>query len=135
MTAREVQNYNFDAAMNDQFRSSVGLERPELTHWSRVTHICVGNLTIVSSDNGLSPGRRQAFIWTNAGILLIEPLGTKFGEIVIESIRFLSWQYIWKCRMETGGILSLAQCVKYFVEIYFYVCLVHCGMHIMAKRR
>ena len=32
------------------------------THWGRVTHICVGNLTIISPDNGLSPGRRQAII-------------------------------------------------------------------------
>ena len=39
-----------------------------LTHWGRVTHICVGKLTIIGSDNGLSPGRRQAIIWTNAGI-------------------------------------------------------------------
>ena len=31
----------------------------------------------------LSPGRRQAIIWTNAGILLIEPLGTNFNEILI----------------------------------------------------
>ena len=54
-----------------------------LTHWGRVTHICVGKLTIIGSDNGLSPGRRKATIWTNAGILLIEPLGTKFSEILI----------------------------------------------------
>ena len=38
------------------------------THRGRVTHICVGNLTITGSDNGLSPGRRQAIIWTNARI-------------------------------------------------------------------
>ena len=42
-----------------------------LTHWGRVTHKCVSKLTIIGSDNGLSPGRRQAIIWTNAGILLI----------------------------------------------------------------
>ena len=54
-----------------------------LTHWGRVTHICVTKLTIIGSDNGLSPGRRQAIIWTNAGILLIEPLGTNFSEILI----------------------------------------------------
>ena len=54
-----------------------------LTHWGRVTHICVGKLTIIGSDNGLSPGRRQAIIWTNAGILSIEPLGTNFSEILI----------------------------------------------------
>ena len=49
-----------------------------------MTHICVGKLTIIDSDNGLSPGRRQAFIWTNDGILLIRPLGTNFSEILIE---------------------------------------------------
>ena len=48
-----------------------------------MTHICVGNLTIIGSDNGLSPGRRQAIIQTNAGILLIGPLGTNFSEILI----------------------------------------------------
>ena len=54
-----------------------------LTHWGRVTHICVGNLTTTGPDNGLSPGRRQAIIWTNAGILLIGPWGTNFSEILI----------------------------------------------------
>ena len=55
-----------------------------LTHWGRVTHICVGNLTIIGSDNGLSPGRCQAISWTNIGILLIGPLGTNFSEMLIE---------------------------------------------------
>ena len=55
-----------------------------LTHWGRVTHICVGNQTIIGSDNGLSPDRCQAFIWNNAGILLIGPLVTNFSEILIE---------------------------------------------------
>ena len=54
-----------------------------LTHWGRMTHICVGKLTIIGSDNGLSPGRRQAIIWTNAGLLLIKHLGTYFSEILI----------------------------------------------------
>ena len=54
-----------------------------LTHWGRVTHICVSDLTSIGSDNGLSPGRRQAIIWTNDGILLIGPLGTNFSEILI----------------------------------------------------
>ena len=54
-----------------------------LTHWGRVTHICVGKLTTIASDNGLSPGRRQSIISTNAGILLIGPLGTNFSEILI----------------------------------------------------
>ena len=48
-----------------------------------MTHICVNKVTIIGSDNDLSPGRRQAIIWTNAGILIIGPLGTNFSEILI----------------------------------------------------
>ena len=55
-----------------------------LTHWGQVTHISVSKLTIIGPDNGLSPDRRQAIIWTNAGIFLIGPLGTNFSEILIE---------------------------------------------------
>ena len=60
-----------------------------LTHWGWVTHICISKLTSIGSDNDLSPGRRQAIIWTNAGILLIWPLGTNFSEILIEIHTFL----------------------------------------------
>ena len=59
-----------------------------LTHWGRVTHICVSKLNIIASDNGLSPGRRQAIIWTSARILLIGSVGTNFSEILIEIIIF-----------------------------------------------
>ena len=59
-----------------------------LAHWGRGTHICVSELTIIGSDNGLSPGWRQAIIWTNAGILLSGPLGTNFSEILIEIYKF-----------------------------------------------
>ena len=55
-----------------------------LTHLPLGPHICISKLTILDSDNGLSPGQRQAIIWTNAGILLIEFLGTYFSEILIE---------------------------------------------------
>ena len=50
---------------------------------SDITHIYVGKLTIIGSDYGLSPGRRQVIICTNARILLIRPLGTNFSEILI----------------------------------------------------
>ena len=53
-----------------------------------MTHICVGNQTIIGPDNGFSPGRRQAIIWTNDGILLIGPLGTNFSEISIKILSF-----------------------------------------------
>ena len=55
-----------------------------LTHWDRMRHICFSKLTIIGSDNSLSPGRHQAIIWTNAGILLIGSLGTNFSDILIE---------------------------------------------------
>ena len=44
-----------------------GNKREHLTHWGRVPHICVGNLTIIGSYNGLAPTWCQAIIWTNAG--------------------------------------------------------------------
>ena len=55
-----------------------------LTHWGRVTHICVSKLTIIDSDIGLLPGWRQTIIWTNVGIWLIPTLGTNFSEILSE---------------------------------------------------
>ena len=64
-----------------------------LTHWGRVMHKCVSKLPFISSDYGLSPGRRQAIIWTNAGILSIGPLGTNFSEILIE-MHFHSRKFI-----------------------------------------
>ena len=55
-----------------------------LTHWGRVTHICVSKkIVIIGSENGLAPCRCQAIIWTNAGILLIGPLGINFSYILI----------------------------------------------------
>ena len=78
-----------------------------------MTHICVGKLTIIDSDNGLSPGRRQAIIWTNAGILLIGPLGTNFSELSIEiqtfSLKEKSFESV-VCEM--AAILCRPQCVN-----------------------
>ena len=74
-----------------------------LTHWGWVTHTCVSKLTIIDSDNGLSPGRRQAIIWTNAGILLIGPSGTDFSDILIKIKTSSLKKCIWKCRLENVG--------------------------------
>ena len=41
-------------------------------------------VTIIGPDNGFLPDRCQAIIWTNAGILLIVPLGAIFSKISIE---------------------------------------------------
>ena len=78
------------------------------THWVRVTHLS----NIIGSDNSLSPCRRQAIIWTNAGMLLIGPLGTNFNDILIEIHTYSSRKPILKCGMEKLVILSRPQCVK-----------------------
>ena len=51
----------------------------------------------------VSPGRRQAIIWTNAGIFLIGPLGTNFNEIWIKSETFLLTKMHLKHRLRNGG--------------------------------
>ena len=78
-----------------------------------MTHICISKLTIIGSDNGLSPVQRQAIIWTNAGILLIKPQGTKFNEILLKMKQFsfrknVFENVVWKM----AAILSRPQCVK-----------------------
>ena len=65
-----------------------------LTHWGRVTNICVSKQSIIAFDNGLSPGRRQAIIGSNDGILLIRTLGTKFSEILSKILTF-SFKKMW----------------------------------------
>ena len=71
------------------------------THWGRVTHICVTRLTTIGSVNGLSPGRRQAIIWTNAGILLIVPLGSLM-KFYSKFRNLYSRKPNWKCSLENG---------------------------------
>ena len=79
------------------------------THWGRVTHISVGKLNIIGSDNGLSPEQCQAIIWTNAGILLIGPLGTNFSEILIEIQTFS----LTKIRLK----MSSAKCCSFRLDL------------------
>ena len=64
-------------------------------------HICDSKLIITGSDNDLSPGRHQAIIWTNDGILLIGPLGTNFSEILFE-IHIFSFKKI-HLKMSSGN--------------------------------
>ena len=92
-----------------------------LTHWGRVTHICVGKPTIIGSDNGLSPGRRQAIIWTNAGILLIEPWEQTSVKSKSKFIHFHSRKSIWKCRLENG--------VRFVTASMFNRCFTVAGDH------
>ena len=55
-----------------------------LTHLPLVLHICVSKLGQHWFRYVFLPVRCQAIIWTNAGLLSIEPLGTNFSEILIK---------------------------------------------------
>ena len=84
-----------------QFRTS-NLDHWTSTHWGRMTHICIGNLTIIDWC--------QAIIWTNAGILLIGPLKTNFSEIFAEIITFSKENLFESVVCEMAAILSRPQC-------------------------
>ena len=99
-----------------------------LTHWGRVTHICVANLTIIASDNGLSPGRRHAIIWTNAGILLIGTLGTNLSDILIE-IHIFSFK---KMRLKVSSAKWRPFCFGLNVLTFVLMLSAWCGFHVFG---
>ena len=92
------------------------------------THIHVNNFQakvdiredIIGSDNGLSLERRQAIIWTNAGILFIGPLGTNFSDILIEIQTFS----LKKIRLK----MSSAKCCSFRLGLNV---LIHCPFEYM----
>ena len=81
-----------------------------LTHWGRVTHISVRNLTIIGSDNGLLPGQRQAIIWTN---VVNWTLRNKLQRTVNRNSNiFIQENAFEKIFCKMAAILSLPQCVN-----------------------
>ena len=96
-----------------------------LTHWGRVTHTCIGNLTIIGSDNGLSPGWRQAIIWTEDRLLSIGPLWTNFSQILIvihtfsfKKMRLKMWSGKWQPFCLGLNVLTRS-CGIYTAEVNF----------------
>ena len=79
------------------------------THWRRVTHICVGNLTIIGSDNGLSPSHYLNQCWNIVNWTLRNKLQWNINRnsyIFIQENAFKN--IIWK----KAAILSRPRCVK-----------------------
>ena len=91
-----------------------------ITHWGRVTHICVSKLTIIGTYNGLLPSRHQAIIWTNAAIMLIGHLWTNFSAILIR-IETFSFK---KMHLKISSILSWPECIKCTI---FHVAYMPCA--------
>ena len=82
-----------------------------LTHWGRVTHLCVSKLTSIVSDNGLPHGRRRTIILSNAGILLIGPLKKLQWHFNRNSHIFIEENTFENVVSEVSAILSRSQCV------------------------
>ena len=80
-----------------------------------MVHICINELTKTGSDNDLSPGLHQVFIWTNAGILLIGHLETNFSEIHI----IIQENALENVICEMASILSRPQFVKKQIHTTF----------------
>ena len=115
---------------NMWINKSAGLKWLNLTHWGRLTHICISKLTIISSDNGLSPDWRPI-----AGILLIGPLGTNFSETLIETHIFSSMKM--HLKMSSGkrrpfclglNVLKIKCKLSFFFFFFFFLKLLS-GAH------
>ena len=89
-------------------------------------HICIGNVTTIVSNNGLSPNWHQGNIWTNAEILLIGPLGTNLSEILIQ---IHSFSFIENVVRKMVAILFWPQCVQKVID--FTAC---CPDDIMTQK-
>ena len=76
-----------------------------------MTHIYVGNVTTIVSDNGLSPGRRQSIIWTNAGIFNCTLRVVYYG--LWNMIRKITWL---TCKCETIHCCH-QHCLMYIINL------------------
>ena len=82
----------------------------------RVTHTCVGKLTIIGSDNALSPCRRQDISWTNAGITAFAKSNSRFFPDT-KIITIIIVQFWWVHKMHASG--------HFLCEIYWLFALTH----------
>ena len=70
-------------------------------------------MIIIGSDNGLSPGRRPAIIWTNPGISLVWPLGKKLQwNLNRNAYIFILENALENVVRKMAAILSRPQCVS-----------------------
>ena len=80
-----------------------------------MTRICVGYLTIIGSDNGLSPGRRQAITW----IVNWTPRNKLQWNVNRNSYIFIQGNPFENVVWKMAAILSRPQCVNVQHSILF----------------
>ena len=81
----------------------------ELTHWGRVTHICVSKLTTIGSDNGLAPNHYLNQWWNIVNWTLRNNLQWNFNW---NSNIFIRKNALENVVCEMASILSRPQCVN-----------------------
>ena len=81
---------------------------PQINLFMPSTHKYISELTIIGSDNGLLPFRRQVIIWPKAGIFWIGPLETKLNVISIEIHAFSSFR---KMRLKLSSVKWWPFCI------------------------
>ena len=79
---------------------------------------CVSKLTIIGSDNGLSPRRHQAIIWINAGILKLDPWEQISVKFQSQLKHFHLENALENVVCEMASILSRPQCVNTCIHVY-----------------
>ena len=100
--------------------------------WIVINLLRPSKLTIIDSDNGLSPERHQAIIWTNVGILLIRTLGTNFSEILSE-IQTFSFKKM-PLKMSSAKWRPFCLGLNVLRRIWGFACPVYCkARHLMSS--
>ena len=134
---RELYQWESCCIYNTEWFSCYGrISNHVLTTWNcgRVTHICVGKLANIGSDNGLSPARRQAIIWTNDGILLTGPLETNFSDILIEIHTFLFMKMHLKLSyVKWQPFVSASMCSQFVPQSMHGFCTLFCCGYIIIS--
>ena len=106
----DLQSRNIPSLASEELKSILFL-----TDWGWVTHVCVSKLTIIVSDNDLSPGWHQTIIWTIAGILLIRTLEINCSEIFCK-IHTFSFK---KMHLKMSSVKWPQFCLGFNVLIWF----------------
>ena len=72
-----------------------------LTHWSRLTHIYVSKLTIIGSDNGLSPGRLPSHYLNQCWNIVNWTIVNKLQWNLNRKFIYFHWRKcLWKCCLD-----------------------------------
>ena len=85
--------------------------------WSSLEVVAILDImyAIIGSDNGFSPVRCQAIIWTSGGLSLTGPLGTNLNEVLIKLQQEIQENAVDDVACNMAVILFRLQCASFGV--------------------